>query len=351
MFIFNLFRGFCMALADCVPGVSGGTIAFILGFYDKFITSLDHLFSGTKAERLDALKFLIKIGIGWGIGAILGVLVLTSVFESHIYAVSSLFLGFIVFSIPLIIKEEKEQFIKKYVNVIFTIIGIALVVGIAAATQFISGGESIALNSLSFGSAIYIFVVAMIAISAMILPGISGSTLLLIFGIYIPVMTAIKGFLSLDFSYFWGLVAFGLGVLTGIVTIIKLVKKALEKYRSQMMYFILGLMIGSVYPIVLGPTTLENAQPAMTFETFSILFFVIGGAVIIGLQVVKAVLEKKEVKEVAEKIENKVKEEVKEAVADVKEEIEEAKAEIKEEVEEIKEKVSKKSKKAKANKK
>ena len=351
MFIFNLFRGLCMALADCVPGVSGGTIAFILGFYDKFITSLDHLLSGTKAERLDALKFLIKIGIGWGIGAILGVLVLTSVFESHIYAVSSLFLGFIVFSIPLILKEEKEQFIKKYVNVIFAIIGIVLVVAIASATQFISGGETIALNSLSFGSAIYIFVVAMIAISAMILPGISGSTLLLIFGIYIPVMTAIKGFLSLDFSYFWGLVAFGLGVLTGIVTIIKLVKKALEKYRSQMMYFILGLMIGSVYPIVLGPTTLENAQPAMTFETFSILFFIIGGAVIIGLQVVKAVLEKKEVKEVAEKIENKVKEEVKEAVADVKEEIEEAKAEIKEEVEEIKEKVSKKSKKAKANKK
>ena len=102
MFLLNLFRGFCMALADCVPGVSGGTIAFILGFYDKFITSLDNLFTGTKSERIEALKFLIKIGIGWGIGAILGVLVLTSVFESHIYAVSSLFLGFIVFSIPLI---------------------------------------------------------------------------------------------------------------------------------------------------------------------------------------------------------------------------------------------------------
>ena len=112
MFIFNLFRGFCMALADCVPGVSGGTIAFILGFYDKFITSLDHLMSGTKEQRIEALKFLVKIGIGWGIGAILGVLVLTSVFESHIYAVSSLFLGFIVFSIPLIVKEEKEQFMK-----------------------------------------------------------------------------------------------------------------------------------------------------------------------------------------------------------------------------------------------
>ena len=294
MIIFNLIRGFCMALADCVPGVSGGTIAFILGFYDKFITSLDRLMSGTKEERIEAFKFLIKIGIGWGIGAILGVLVLTSVFESHIYAVSSLFLGFIVFSIPLIVKEEKEQFLKKYINIIFAILGLILVIAVASATKFISGGDSIALNSLSIGTGIYVFVVAMIAISAMILPGISGSTLLLIFGIYIPVMTAIKEFLTLDFSYFWGLCVFGLGILTGIVLIIKLVKKALEKYRSQMMYFILGLMVGSVYPIVLGPTTLDEPKAAMTLETFSPLFFIIGGAIIIGLQVVKVVLEKRE---------------------------------------------------------
>ena len=294
MIILNLIRGFCMALADCVPGVSGGTIAFILGFYDKFVTSLDRLMSGTKEERIEAFKFLIKIGIGWGIGAVLGVLVLTSVFESHIYAVSSLFLGFIVFSIPLIVKEEKEQFLKKYINIIFSILGIALVVGVAMATKFIAGGEAIALNNLSIGTGIYVFVVAMIAISAMILPGISGSTLLLIFGIYIPVMTAIKGFLSLDFSYFVGLCVFGFGVLTGIVLIIKLVKKALEKYRSQMMYFILGLMIGSVYPITLGPTTLDVPQEAMTLKTFSPIFFIIGGAVIIGLQVFKVTLEKKE---------------------------------------------------------
>ena len=294
MIILNLIRGFCMALADCVPGVSGGTIAFILGFYDKFVTSLDRLMSGTKEERIEAFKFLIKIGIGWGIGAVLGVLVLTSVFESHIYAVSSLFLGFIVFSIPLIVKEEKEQFLKKYINIIFSILGIALVVGVAMATKFIAGGEAIALNNLSIGTRIYVFVVAMIAISAMILPGISGSTLLLIFGIYIPVMTAIKGFLSLDFSYFVGLCVFGFGVLTGIVLIIKLVKKALEKYRSQMMYFILGLMIGSVYPITLGPTTLDVPQEAMTLKTFSPIFFIIGGAVIIGLQVFKVTLEKKE---------------------------------------------------------
>ena len=54
----NFIRGFCMALADSVPGVSGGTVAFLLGFYDKFIMSLDYLMSGTKEERIEAIKFL-----------------------------------------------------------------------------------------------------------------------------------------------------------------------------------------------------------------------------------------------------------------------------------------------------
>ena len=61
MYLINFIRGFCMALADSVPGVSGGTIAFILGFYDKFIGSLDDLITGKKAEKIEALKFLINL--------------------------------------------------------------------------------------------------------------------------------------------------------------------------------------------------------------------------------------------------------------------------------------------------
>ena len=69
-----------MALADSVPGVSGGTIAFLMGFYDKFIGSLNALISGTKAERIDALKYLVKLGIGWAVGFCSSVLVLANVF-------------------------------------------------------------------------------------------------------------------------------------------------------------------------------------------------------------------------------------------------------------------------------
>ena len=100
MFIVNLIRGFFMALADSVPGVSGGTIAFILGFYDEFIGSLNTLVSkNSKEEKIQALQFLLKIGVGWAIGMITSVLFLASIFEEHIYSISSVFIGFIIFSI------------------------------------------------------------------------------------------------------------------------------------------------------------------------------------------------------------------------------------------------------------
>ena len=70
-----------MALADSIPGVSGGTIAFILGFYDEFVNSLHNFISGNKIERISAIKFLSKIGIGWATGFLLSVIFITSIFE------------------------------------------------------------------------------------------------------------------------------------------------------------------------------------------------------------------------------------------------------------------------------
>lgn len=291
-YLVNGFRGFCMALADSVPGVSGGTIAFVLGFYDKFIKSLNDIIFGNKKERKQAIGFLIKLGIGWVIGMILATLILTSLFESHIYAVSSVFLGFIAFSIPFIIKEEKKCLKGQYKNIIFSIMGI-LIVFLITYFNPVSGGSGVNIGSLSLGLGIYIFVVAMIAISAMVLPGISGSTLLLIFGLYIPIMNAIKEFLHFNFKYVPALFIFGFGVISGIILIIRLIKRALEKHRSKTVYLILGLMIGSLYAIVMGPTTLESAKDPLSLSTFSIVFFLLGCFIIWGLEKIKFVLEKK----------------------------------------------------------
>ena len=132
-----------------------------------------------------------------------------------------------------------------------------------------------------------LFFAGVIAISAMVLPGISGATLLFIFGLYLPIITAIKDMLHLDFSSFWTVVIFGCGVLVGIFSVVKLIRRALEKYRAQTIYLIIGLMLGSIFAVVMGPTTLDTPQPAMGIHDFSILFFLIGGAVILGLQKMK----------------------------------------------------------------
>lgn len=103
-------NGFCMALADSVPGVSGGTVAFIMGFYDQFIGSIHNLAFGKMKEKKSAVMYLAKLGAGWVIGMAMAVVVLSALFESHIYAVSSLFIGFIGGAIPADCKRRKGQF-------------------------------------------------------------------------------------------------------------------------------------------------------------------------------------------------------------------------------------------------
>lgn len=281
--ILNLVWGFCMALADSVPGVSGGTIAFLLGFYDEFINSLNYLIKGNKKERVGAIKFLIKLGIGWIIGMILSVSILANVFDSGIYKVSSLFLGFVITSIPIMIIEEKEN-LKKKKNMLFIIPGIILVVLLSV----IKVTKGMDVTNLNIGMILYIIVAGILAISAMVLPGISGSTLLLSFGLYIPIITAIKDFLHLNFSGFFLLLIFGIGVILGIFISIRGIKKVLEKYRSQTLYVVIGMMIGSIYAIIQGPTTLKVPKSAMTLNEFSIIYFLIGVIIVFGLQKMKS---------------------------------------------------------------
>lgn len=279
-------NGFCMALADSVPGVSGGTIAFIMGFYDKFIGSIHNLVFGKRKEKKEALKYLVKLGAGWIVGMILAVIVLATLFENHIYAVSSLFIGFIAGAIPLIVKEEKDSIKEVRKGILFCIIGIAIVAGITWANGRI-GSVSMNLGQFSIGTAIKLFFIGMLAISAMFLPGISGSTLLLIFGAYIPVITAVKGVLSLHLSYVPNLIFFGSGVLAGAVSVVKIIQVCLEKFRPQTIYMILGMMIGSFYAIVMGPTTLEFPQAPLTIQHFQIIAAIAGLALILGMQWIK----------------------------------------------------------------
>ena len=281
--IIDFIRGFFMALADSVPGVSGGTIAFLMGFFDKFINSLNYLMKGTKEEKIKSIKFLAKIFVGWIVGMGLAVTILANLFDKEIYKMSSLFLGFIIAAIPVMIMEEKESVKGKYKNIIWAIVGAVAVILLSSLKM----GSNLDLTHLNIVMFIYIFIAGMLAISAMVLPGISGSTILLSFGLYIPVINGVKDFLHFDFSSFTLLFALGLGILFGVATVLRLIKKLLDNHRSAIVYAIIGMMIGSLYAIVIGPTTLKVPQDAMSLKTFSIIFFIIGIVIVLAFQQVK----------------------------------------------------------------
>ena len=304
MYILNFIRGFCMALADSVPGVSGGTIAFILGFYDDFVNSLNNLISSNKSGRISALKFLSKIGIGWASGLILSVLFITNIFEKNIYEISSLFLGFIISSIPLIIKSERKTLINNKKYIVYLIIGILVVGAMTYFNPVSSTGQSfsIKLDNLSPIFTLYIFISGLIAISAMVLPGISGSTILLIFGLYAPILNGVKEILKLNFEYLPGVLIFGFGVIIGILLTVRVVRYLLKTFRPQTIYCIIGLMIGSIYSVIMGPTSLEIPKDPMSISTFSIAFFVIGCALVPALEKLKSMLKSEEIESEAEAI-------------------------------------------------
>lgn len=290
--ILNFIRGFCMALADSVPGVSGGTVAFLLGFYDKFIGSLDALVAGSMQEKKEAIIFLIKIMVGWVVGFLMAVSILASIFDAQIYKISSLFMGFILFAIPIVVKEEKANMKFNASSIIAGIIGIAIVALITYFNPIAGQGSTVDLSSLNISLILYVFVAAMFAISAMVLPGISGSTLLLIFGLYVPIISAVKAVISFNLDYLPILIVFALGILAGIVSVVRVIKWALDKHRSIMIFLIIGMMIGSFYAIIMGPQTLSTPKAPLSFSSFDILWFVVGGLIIFGLQKMKDVTEK-----------------------------------------------------------
>ena len=281
---YTLFGGFAMALADSVPGVSGGTIAFIMGFYDRFIGALDTLVYGSWHDKVKGFWYLLKLGIGWIAGMLLAVTLLAGAFTSGIYKLSSMFLGFVIVSIPLIVIEQKNDMRNIRRGAGFFLLGAAIVVGLTAVNL------SSMVNSLGFNvwTVLYVVLAGMLAISAMVLPGISGSSLLMSFGLYLPVIAAVKDLLGFSFDGLWMLIALAFGIAAGLAVSPHILKRLMERDMGAVMYMVLGMMVGSLYAIVVGPTTLKVPQPAMTFADFSIVWFIIGAAAVLALSAFKS---------------------------------------------------------------
>ncbi len=251
--IYIFFTGILMGIADLLPGISGSTITYILGIYDEFITSLSDIFTSDKFKH--SLFFLLKLGSGWLLGAILCVILLGKFADENIYFITSLFIGLIISTIVMTINNLRVQKQANF-NFIYILIGHFVTIAI-----FIFGKDFVgSLNG--FGLYLYIFLIGILAISCMLLPGMSGSTVLLIFGLYYPIIKTLNEFLSGDFSNFSYFFVLVIGCISGLLLSSRLISRLLKSKKNETENFILGVLIASIVPIVYSPTTIKESTYA-----------------------------------------------------------------------------------------
>jgi putative membrane protein len=235
----NIYRGMIMGASDVIPGVSGGTIAVMLGIYDRLIAAINGIFS---KEWKTHLRFLIPLGLGVVTSILLLARVIEWLFEHYPAPTQFLFMGLIIGVIPYLAKKSEMKYNFKPVHYVLLLIGAVIV----ASMVFFKSEETAVIQEMTAGTYTMLFFSGFIASAAMILPGISGSFILLIIGIYSTVISGISNF-QLDVIF-----VVGVGILLGIIVMSKLIKFFLENYSSATYALIIGLVIGSIVVIYPG---------------------------------------------------------------------------------------------------
>ena len=241
-------KGIAMGSADVVPGVSGGTIAFITGIYETLLNSI-------KAIDREALvylgsfdvkgfwkhvngSFLITLAFGIATSVLSLAKIITDLLASHPIQLWSFFFGLIIISALIILREIKKCS--------FSIM-LAILVGVVVA-YYITSATPAETPEASW----FLFIAGAFAICATILPGISGSFILLLFGKYEYVLTAIKEMSIMDLLFF------GLGCIFGILSFARLVSWLFKKYHDITIGVLIGFMIGSLNKVWPWKETVET---------------------------------------------------------------------------------------------
>ena len=246
----NVLKGMVIGIANVIPGVSGGTMMVAMGIYDKLIHCITHLFSELKKNLL----FLAPIAVGMALAIVGSSFTIEKMFELFPFQTSLLFVGLVVGGLPAMWKNVKGKSIKLG-HIITCVLFLALVVGMALLGE--TEGNAAELT-FSLVNAIKLFFVGVIAAATMVIPGVSGSMVLLLIGYYNPILSAINAFiraaLSLDFAGIMAgvgvLAPFGIGMVIGIFAIAKLIEIIFAKFPLYAYWGIIGLIVASPFAIL-----------------------------------------------------------------------------------------------------
>ena len=236
-FLKNLICGACIGIAEAIPGVSGGTVAVLLKIYDDLIGSISKL----KQQFKKSILYLIPIVLGMGLGLFGFSHVITYLLEHFPMAVNFFFVGLIIGLVPMLLRRSLDGGFR--VSVFWPFV---LMLGIMAVLAFLPGdaGESAGLvTEMDLPIGIRFFFCGIIAAVCMILPGISGSMMMVIFGVYDSVITAVS---TLNIPV---LIPVGLGAAIGILFGAKLVDYFLRRFPQATYFAILGLVLGSLFSL------------------------------------------------------------------------------------------------------
>ena len=264
------FKGVFMGIADAIPGVSGGTIALLLGIYEELISTISGLnFSLITKLKNNGFKsfweslngnFLITLVLGIGISLILFVKISANLLTSHPLYVWSFFLGLILATVYVIYKLIESW---NLVNIISTLLMIAFSIILTSDSLNISDDTNL----------FYILICGIIASSAMILPGISGSLILVILGVYKILVEALD---NLDFKI---ISSFIVGAVIGVISFSKILKWLFNNYKSLAYSIMLGLVIGSIEKI--WPWNKSFSAELSNLDLFLSISLVILGFIIV----------------------------------------------------------------------
>lgn len=263
----NVLKGMVIGIANIIPGVSGGTMMVAMGIYDKLIHCITHIFKEFKKSFL----FLLPIAIGMGIAIIGGSLGIEALFENFPLQTNLLFIGLIVGGLPAIWKNVKGKSIR-FGHILSFLAFFALVVVMALLGE--KEGSAVDL-SLSVVNVLKLFGVGVIAAGTMVIPGVSGSMVLLLLGYYNPIVSAINDFLGALTSFDMNgiltglgiLAPFGIGVVVGVLAIAKVIEIIFNKCPLYAYWAIIGLIVASPIAIIamasLPALTVLNVSTAL----------------------------------------------------------------------------------------
>ena len=246
----NILKGMVIGIANVIPGVSGGTMMVAMGIYDKLIHCITHIFKEFKKSVL----FLIPIAIGMGIAVIGGSLGIEMLFDKFPVQTNLLFIGLIVGGLPAIWKNVKGKSIR-FGHILAFLAFFVLVVVMAFMGE--QQGNAVDL-SFNFVNVLKLFAVGVVAAATMVIPGVSGSMVLLLMGYYNPILTAINDFLRALTAWDMDgilngigiLMPFGIGVIVGVLAIAKLIEFIFNKFTLYAYWAIIGLIVASPIAII-----------------------------------------------------------------------------------------------------